>query len=78
MSHNRQRPLAANQVEWSRAAAVPAPAELTDLRDVQRDDVVADGHAGHSLAHALDHAAALVTEDRGEDALGIGARKSVG
>jgi hypothetical protein len=68
-----------NPESCSRAAAVPPPAEWQpDLRYVEGDDVVADVHAGHSLAHALDHAAALVAEDRGEDALGIGARKSVG
>ncbi|MDR6354924.1 hypothetical protein Q3H58_001595 [Pseudomonas psychrotolerans] len=51
---------------------------LAAFGGVQRDDVIAHGDRGHALAHRLDDATALVTEDAGEDPFGILAGQGVG
>ena len=48
---------------------------MTAFRRVQRNDVIALFYAGHTAPGIHHHAGALVTQDRREQPLGIGAGK---
>jgi hypothetical protein len=48
---------------------------IPGIRRVERDDVIAGLQRGHALAHLEHDARALMAEDRGEQALGVGARQ---
>ena len=62
------------QVGLARRAVLAVPA----LGHVERDDVIADGHALHLGSDVNHDACTLVAEHRGKDSLRIGARKRVG
>lgn len=50
---------------------------LAALRHVQRNDVVTDGNASHSLANALDDSRTFVAENDGEDRFRVLSREQV-